>query len=252
MKQTPKLEMLEAAEAGDLAKVEALIAQDISLVNASGEYRKTPLHLAAEKNHAVVAARLLEAGADYNRATVWGATPLEWAGYLGSLDVAERLIAAGAEGMNLVLAAGLGKLDLVRQYCESHQSLDGLGIPKREADVKDTKGWPPDAARMQGDVLGEAFQVACRNGHVETMKYLHARGANLNAKGYFGGTGLHWAAINGHRAAVEWLLEHGADTTIEDHGFRSKPEGWAVEGGHDELSMLIRNFRDMGGLRIER
>lgn len=252
MKQTPKLQMLEAAEAGDLAKLEALLEEDGSLVNASGEYRKTPLHLAAEKNHDHVAARLLEAGADINRATTWGATPLEWAGYLGSVDVAERLLAAGATGMNLVLAAGLGKLELVKEYCEKNETLEGLGIPKRDGDEKDTKGWPPDAARMQGDVLGEAFQVACRNGHVETMKYLHERGANLNAKGYFGGTGLHWAAINGHREAVEWLLEHGADATIEDHGFKSKPEGWAVEGGYDDLALLIRNFRDMGGLRIER
>lgn len=252
LEQTPKLQMLEAAEAGDLAKVEALLEQDASLVNAAGEYRKTALHLAAEKNHDGVAARLLEAGADFNRATTWGATPLEWAGYLGSLQVAERLIAAGATGMNLVLAAGLGKLDLVREYCETHKSLEGLGIPRRAGDEKDAKGWPADAARMKGDVLGEAFQVACRNGHIATMEYLHARGADINAKGYFGGTGLHWAAINGHRDAVQWLLDHGADAEIEDHGFKSKPEGWAVEGGHDELAQMIKNFRGLGGLTIER
>ena len=127
-----------------------------------------------------------------------------------------------------------------------------LGIPRRPVDEKDVKGWPPDAARMKGDVRGEAFQVACRNGQLETAQYLLDSGADINAKGYFGGTGLHWAAINGHEPTVRWLLEVGADAAIEDHGFKSKPEGWAVEGKHDELAQLIKNHRDLGGMTIER
>ena len=31
-----------------------------------------------------------------------------------------------------------------------------------------------------------------------------------------GGTPLHWASFNGHRAVVELLLENGADTNIAD------------------------------------
>jgi len=252
MLPTPELEMLEAAEAGDVAKVRALLDADPGLVHVAGEYRKTPLHLAAEKNHHEVAGVLLDAGADVECTTSWGASPLEWAGYLGSREVARLLLARGARGLNLVLAAGLGDLDRVRAFCESGEPLEGLGIPERPGDRDDTRGWPPDAARMRGDVLGEAFQVACRNGHLETARYLLDRGASIDAKGYFGGTGLHWAAINGHREVVRFLLDHGADTGLEDHGFGSRPDGWAVEGGHDDLALEIRNHRDGSGLIIER
>lgn len=248
---TETLQLLEAAEAGDLKKVSDMLDHDPALVNASGEYGKTALHWAAEKNHADVAERLLEAGADIDRVTTWGSTPLEWAGYLGSRDVADLLIARGAKGMNLVVAAGLGMLSTVKGYCESNQSLDGLGIPRRANNLNDKRGWPPDSARLKGDVLGEAFQVAARNGHCKVAEYLLARGADVDAKGYFGGTGLHWAAINGHRAMVEFLLDHGADTDLLDHGFRAKPAGWAVEGGHDDIAALIRR-RGGTGLEIER
>ena len=151
--------MLEAASSGDVKTAQALLESDASLANASGEYHKTPLHWAAERDDLEMAALLLDAGADIDSVTSWGASPLEWAGYLGSTRVADLLLQRGASGLNLVLAAGLGRLDDVRALCESNESLADLGIPKRPNDANDEKGWPPDAARMTGDVLGEAFQV---------------------------------------------------------------------------------------------
>ena len=103
---------------------------------------------------------------------------------------------------------------------------------------------------MTGDVLGEAFQLACRNGHLTVADYLLSRGADVNAKGYFGGTGLHWSAINGHREMVEFLLDRDADYSIKDHGFQATAAGWATEGGHDEIATLIKSRE--GGLEIER
>lgn len=244
--------MLDAAENGDIRKVHALLAEDPRLANAVGEYHKTPLHWAAEKNHGEVARLLLDAGADLNRLTTWGASPLEWAAYMGSDAVADQLLARGATGMNLVLAAGLGRLDEVTRYCEQRTSLEGLGIPRRPNDINDEKGWPPDAARMKGDVLGEAFQLACRNGHLDVARYLLDRGADVNAKGYFGGTGLHWAAINGHADMVGWLLDNRADAELLDNGFKATAVGWAVEGGHDDLAVMIRDRTGPGGLHIER
>jgi ankyrin repeat protein len=246
---TPLLQLLEAAAEGDVQTVARLLEADPALANASGEYGKTPLHWAAERNDAALAEVLLNAGAEVSRVTSWGASPLEWAGYLGNREVADLLLTHGAAGMNLVLAAGLGLLDDVKAYCESGQSLEG--IPRRPNDDKDVRGWPPDTARMQGDVLGEAFQVACRNGHLPVAQYLLERGAAVDAKGYFGGTGLHWAAIHGHRDVVAFLLEHGADANLEDHGFHASPTGWALEGGHDDVASLIR--RHLGfDLEIER
>ena len=86
---TPTLRILDAAESGDVQLLESLIEQDRDLVNASGEYSKTPLHWAAENDHVEAATLLLDNGADLTAETTWGATPLEWAGYLGSGAVAE-------------------------------------------------------------------------------------------------------------------------------------------------------------------
>jgi ankyrin repeat protein len=65
------------------------------------------------------------------------------------------------------------------------------------------------------------------------------RGADVNAKGVFGGTALHWAAINGHKDTVEFLVANGADRTIRDARFDSTPEGWAAEGQHNEIRELL-------------
>jgi ankyrin repeat protein len=65
------------------------------------------------------------------------------------------------------------------------------------------------------------------------------RSADVDAKGVFGGTGLYWAAINGHKDTVAFLVAHGADPTIRDAKFDSTPEGWAAEGRHDEIRALL-------------
>jgi len=46
---------------------------------------------------------------------------------------------------------------------------------------------------------------------------------------------LHYAALNGHRAMVEFLLAHGADRSIKDTRVNSTAAGWADHGGHPEL-----------------
>jgi len=72
--------ILQAARDGDVSAVERLLSDDPGLVNAAGDQRKAPLHWAAERNHPEVPRMLLDAGADLEATTAWGATPLDWAG----------------------------------------------------------------------------------------------------------------------------------------------------------------------------
>lgn len=44
-----------------------------------------------------------------------------------------------------------------------------------------------------------------------------------------GATGLHYAALGGHRAVVEFLVERGADINAADGTFGATPAGWAIE-----------------------
>ena len=100
------MSILAAAKDGDVAAVRELLERDPALVGAVDGHRKTALHLAAEHDHPEVAELLIEAGADIEAWTSWGATPLEWAGVLGSRRAGEVLRAHGAR-LTLGTAAGL-------------------------------------------------------------------------------------------------------------------------------------------------
>jgi len=229
--------ILQAARDGDVRGVERLLSDDPGLVSAADDHRKAPLHWAAERDHLEVARTLLDAGADLEATTAWGATPLDWAGTMGSRQVAELLLARGAQGMNLTLAASLGKLQLVRGFLDSGEPLASLVKP---APAEPDDHWVAVSARMRGDVISHVFYCACRNGHTAVAALLLERGADVNAKGVFGGTALHWAAINGHKDTVGFLVANGADLAIRDEKFDSTPEQWAAEGEHDEVRALLR------------
>ncbi len=92
---------------------------------------------------------------------------------------------------------------------------------------------------MMGDALSDAFYIACRGGHLAVAQLLLEHGADIDAKGHFGATGLHWAALNGHAEVVRWLLERGAALDGRDARFDSTPEGWALETGHAGIAALI-------------
>ena len=229
--------ILQAAKNGDGAAVGRLLSNNPGLVHATDDHLKTPLHWAAERDNHDVAKVLLYSGAELEARTSWGATPLDWAATMGSTKVADLLLARGAQGMNLVTAASLGKLDLVRKFLDSGVPLAALTMGTVPAEPNDQ--WTADSARMKRDVISHAFYGTCRNGYTAVASLLLEHGADLNAKGFFGGTALHWAAINGHKETVAFLLSRGADVTIRDSKFDSTPEGWAAEGGHDEIRELL-------------
>jgi len=230
--------ILEAARNGDAQAVQHLLSDDPGLVRAADDHLKTALHWAAEHDHHEIAKMLLERGAELEATTSWGATAFDWAATMGSAKVADLLLARGAQGMNLVTAASLGKLDLVREFLQSGALMASLA--RRAVPTQPNDHWVADSAYMKGDVISDAFYGACRNGHTAVATLLVERGADVNAKGVFGGTALHWAAIHGHEDTVAFLVAHGADLNIRDAKFDSTPEGWAAEGRHEEIRRMLR------------
>jgi ankyrin repeat protein len=200
--------ILAAAEDGDADAVRELLAGDPALVGAVDVHRKTPLHLAAEHDHPEVAELLIAAGAEIEAWTSWGATPLEWAGVLGSRRAGDVLLAHGAR-LTLASAAGLGLMAALRRLYRE----DGA--------------------------VSAAFVLACRNGHSDAARFLLERGADVDSRGFLGATALHWAAINGHAETVGFLLEQGADPGLRDGEFEADALGWAREGGHEPVVALL-------------
>lgn len=96
---------------------------------------------------------------------------------------------------------------------------------------------PPQDDRS---LVAEAFYIAGRNGHIEVANFLLEKGADINFRGFFGGTGLHWAAINGHKKMVEFLIAHGADLGLRDEQFNATALGWALRGNRTEIADLLR------------
>ncbi len=234
-------EFLQAAERGDTPACRRLLQADSALVKATDDDHRTALHWAAEKDDVELAKVLLEAGADTEARTSWGATPFDWAAVLGSSQVARLLLAHGASGLTLITAASLGMDHEVRRIIESSEDLKSHR--RRGAPGEPDRHWPADSAHIRGDVISDAFYGAGRNGHQEVAAYLLDRGAALDAKGVFGGTALHWAAINGKREMVEFLVARGASLTLKDAVFDATPEGWAREGGHDVIAAFLRSVR---------
>ena len=88
-------------------------------------------------------------------------------------------------------------------------------------------------ARVRGQQLrnkqlrNKQLFEAAESGDISEVKNLLAREADVNVKGEFGGTALHWAADHGFAEIVQLLLDSGADIKATDNTGRTALH-WAV------------------------
>jgi ankyrin repeat protein len=98
----PEKEMIRSSKSGNVARVQELLEQIPTLIDARDTDGSTPLHCAAWKGHKEVAALLLSHGADVNAQnanTHWGGTPLHAAAHANQRAIAELLLQHGADSM---------------------------------------------------------------------------------------------------------------------------------------------------------
>lgn len=125
----------------------------------------------------------------------------------GRGQAAEFLAARGAR-IDLEGAAGIGRLDLVKDWF-------------------DDAGLKPDAAREQ---LTGAFTFACEFGRKEVVEFLLEHGLTAQTRLRDGATGLHWAALEGHADLVALLLQRGGRVDAVEEVYGGTPLGWALYG----------------------
>lgn len=104
-------EIIEAARAGDLTRVRALVEADASQLEVRSATAKTPLTYAAQGGHLELVTYLIGLGADPNARNVSDETPVLYATYFGHEDVVAYLLAHGADP-NIVSSNGDNALDV--------------------------------------------------------------------------------------------------------------------------------------------
>ena len=126
-------ELVLAAEAGDLKRLEALLS-DAGQVDLRDACRWTPLMKAALNGHRAVVERLLREGADVNAQDKGGYTALMLAASNNHVEIVRRLAEAGADLDHREQTRGWTALSWARRqgHREMVRLLEGLGAADAE------------------------------------------------------------------------------------------------------------------------
>lgn len=216
-----------------------------------------PLGAAACIDNVEIAALLLDSGAAINGVGSW--SPLEEALYWNNKRVIDLLLERGASVHNLRMAAALGRVDIMKSLFNNDGSLKpeagkidwpfgGVENSNLNCQIKDelqakVAQWSNDPQ----EIINNAFVYACMHNQIDAASLLLEKGAQIDAipPGFdYSGTGLHYAAHNGHRRMVDFLIRRGANVNVKDTKVNSTPAGWAEHGGHNELSQYLNQLAD--------
>ena len=227
------------------------------LVNAGADLNE-PLSACGSCDNVEVAELLLDSGAAIDGTGGW--SPLEEALYWNSRRMIHLLIQRGACIQNLRIAAGLGRADLIEAFFNPDGSLKAeagkINWPWGDLDVIgksnfDAEGRQSLAAKFSSwtndrqSIVNNALVYACMHGHLDAANLLLTKGAQINVipGGFdYAGTGLHYAALNGRRSMVEFLIRHGADVHIKDEKVGGTASDWADYGKQPELRDYLKSL----------
>ncbi|MCZ7655683.1 MAG: ankyrin repeat domain-containing protein [Rhodocyclaceae bacterium] len=96
-------------------------------------------------------------------------------------------------------------------------------------------GLPPD---FVGDRFGSGLMIGAWIGfNLEIMGLFHAAGANVNFVNRYGESALQLAAWRGHLDVVRWLLERGAE--VNRTGKQWNALHYAAFAGHGGIARLL-------------
>ncbi|MBW1976190.1 MAG: ankyrin repeat domain-containing protein, partial [Deltaproteobacteria bacterium] len=212
-----------AAFIGDVDKVKGFLERggSVGTADATGQ---TLLHYATAGNWKDIAELLIANGANVNAVAGKWKTPLGVAARTGSTDVAECLIANGAdvnagEGYWTPLqeAAYYGKKEMVELLLAKGADFNNVG----------EGSWTP----LHGALYAGNFDI---------VKLLLAKGADVNVSNDKGWTPLHYAVDwYGNLDIVKLLLSKGADVNAKDNNGKTALS-YAIKHGYTEIVELLR------------
>jgi uncharacterized protein len=252
--------LLYATREGCVECVKALIAggADLNMTDPEGV---TPLIMATTNMHFDTAAVLIKAGADPSRWDLWGRTPLYCTVDVNTLPHGGRADrpsldeTTGLDVIRMLLEAGANpnpQLKLLPPYRNlgSDRGVDGMlsigATPLLRAakaldapaakllvdhgarlDIPNNRGITPVMAAagmgsVDADTRGYYTTEDTAQRSVDTLRVLLDAGADVNSKNPQGLTPLHEAARWGWNAAVQFLVDRGADLNAKSRSADGK------------------------------
>ena len=215
-------DMLEAVKAGDVARVQALVESDATLLNARDEAGVSAVLLATYYGYPDMAQILIDRGATLN---------VFEAAATGQHERLAALIKADPSLVNMHSTDGHTPLGLAAYF--GHPAVVDLLLAGGAQ--------PNTASRNEMRVMPLHSAVAHWRPEIALAitKSLIAHGAEVNAKQQGGWTPLHETADNGYLEIARLLLDHGADANAtNDAG--TTPLKMAQDKGYHELAALLR------------
>ena len=263
-------ELMDAALAGDLTRVEAQLTAG-AIVNARDYQGATALMRAVVNSDQAIVERLLAAGADPNIGDNRGYTPLSRAVQYDRAAVAATLLTHGADpnvyfgksepkrrsSSLLERAAVLGQTKVVRQMLERGADVQENGVVALNAALwkhhEDTAALLVEAGvdinaptydeqkhrYMQNGA--RVLHTAAQEGLESSVRLLLRFGADINDRNVHGQSALHYAVQNNHAKVVSILLAQGANVTGDDLAV-------ALDAGDEPVARQLLDNLDLRAL----
>jgi ankyrin repeat protein len=223
---------LQAAQVGDLNRVQSMLVRDPRLARASDDTGDTALHKAAEGGRLDILLALLEAGANIDAVRADGMRPINCVLRLRkstdthAVSLADVLLARGAT-YNVYIAAVIGDHEYVKSALRHDPALANfedsshsrpISAAARRNDLEMVKllldhGADPSLPE-KGAPLGEALWIAVYQRQPEMAKLLLKHGANPNTAPESSGSALLQA--RGNEYLTRLLIEYGAEDKSGD------------------------------------
>jgi ankyrin repeat protein len=211
-------QFLDAATAGDVSKVKAMLQDDPALARAKDENGVSVIMKATYYGKKDVVSALLDSGAelDVHEAAATGQT----ARLLELLANDTSLVNAySPDGFTpLGFAVFFSQPEIVKALLDAGADVN---LPSRES--------------MKVTPLASAAAAK----QTDLARVLIAHGANVNARAASGHIPLHEASANGNVELVKLLIESGADVNARTDDGKT-PLDFAVEYKRDEVIELLR------------
>jgi ankyrin repeat protein len=189
--------IFQAIRDGDASQVATLVEMDASLIHATDDEHNRPLHYAAARGHLDIARKLLDAGADVDGENEpWEWRPIVHASWCNQIEMVKLLIERGAQvrregGQPIHYAGQQGHREICRILVEAG-AIDDL-----------VAGDDPGALAV--------FRAAYGYDADGLAKLLAQRSELVHARDIDDATPLHEAGTNGAIEVIRVLIEAGAN-----------------------------------------